>query len=131
MARSLGIPAVVGLHDVTEKLESGGVALLDGFSGELIVNPTAETLAYYGDVEVRQFKVSKKLAELREQPSTTRDGQHIVLSANIELPDEIVNVATNGAEGISFYTWTVIRFQEKTNNTKPIAASPKPFGRTR
>jgi phosphotransferase system enzyme I (PtsI) len=103
MARSLGIPAVVGLHDVTEKLESGGVALLDGFSGELIVNPTPETLAYYGEVEVRQFKVSKELAELREQPATTRDGHHIVLSANIELPDEIVNVAKNGAEGIGLY----------------------------
>ena len=103
MARSLGIPAVVGLHDVTEKLESGGLALLDGFTGKLIVNPSAETLTYYGEVEVRQFKVSKELAELREQPATTLDGHHIVLSANIELPDEIVNVATNGAQGIGLY----------------------------
>jgi phosphotransferase system enzyme I (PtsI) len=103
MARSLGIPAVVGLHDVTEKLESGGLALLDGFTGKLIVNPSAETLTYYGEVEVRQFKVSKELAELREQSATTLDGHHIVLSANIELPDEIVNVATNGAQGIGLY----------------------------
>ena len=103
MARSLGIPAVVGLHDVTEKLESGSMALLDGFTGKVIINPSPETLAYYGEVEVRQFKVSKELAELREQPATTRDGQHIVLSANIELADDIVNVATNGAEGIGLY----------------------------
>src|SRR5207248_1222276 len=95
MARSLGIPAVVGLHDVTEKLESGCMALLDGFTGKVIINPSPETLAYYGEVEIRQFKVSKELAELREQPSTTRDGQHVVLSANIELPDDIVSVATN------------------------------------
>jgi phosphotransferase system enzyme I (PtsI) len=103
MARSLGIPAVVGLHDVTEKLESGYMALLDGFTGKVIINPSPETLAYYGEVEIRQFKVSKELTELREQPSTTRDGQHIVLSANIELPDDIVSVATNGAEGIGLY----------------------------
>ena len=103
MARSLGIPAVVGLHDVTEKLESGCMALLDGFTGKVIINPSPKTLAYYGEVEVRQFKVSKELAELREQPSTTRDGQHVVLSANIELPNDIVNVATNGAEGIGLY----------------------------
>lgn len=103
MARSLGIPAVVGLHDVTEKLESGYMALLDGFTGKVIINPSPETLAYYGEVEVRQFKVSKELAELREQPAITRDGQHVVLSANIELPDDIVSVATNGAEGIGLY----------------------------
>src|SRR5207302_1851024 len=103
MARSLGIPAVVGLHDATEKLESGSTALLDGFTGKVIINPSPETLAYYGEVEIRQFKVSKELAELREQPSTTRDGQHVVLSANIELPDDIVSVATNGAEGIGLY----------------------------
>src|SRR5882762_2325599 len=81
MARSLEIPAVVGLHDVTEKLESGCMALLDGFTGKVIINPSPGTLAYYGEVEVRQFKVSKELAELREQPATTRDGQHVVLSA--------------------------------------------------
>lgn len=103
MARSLGIPAVVGLHDVTEKLESGCVALLDGFTGDLIVDPSPETLTYYGEVEIRHFKVSKELAELREQPATTLDDQHIVLSANIELPDDIVNVAANGAEGIGLY----------------------------
>ena len=103
MARSLGIPAVVGLHDVTEKLESGRMALLDGFTGKVIIDPSPKTLAYYSEVEVRHFKVSKELAELREQPATTRDGQHVVLSANIELPDDIVSVATNGAEGIGLY----------------------------
>ena len=61
MARSLAIPATVGLHDVTEKVESGAAALLDGYTGLLIVNPSPETLAYYGKVEVRQSEVSKEL----------------------------------------------------------------------
>ncbi len=103
MARSLNIPAAVGLHNVTEKLESGQVALLDGYAGCLIVDPSPETLAYYGEVELRQSKVSQELAGLRDESSTTRDGEHIVLSANIELPDDIESVASNGAEGIGLY----------------------------
>ena len=54
MARSLGIPAIVGLHDVTEKLETGQTVLLDGYNGLLIVDPTPETLAHYGEIEVAQ-----------------------------------------------------------------------------
>ncbi len=98
MARSLTIPATVGLHDVTEKVESGAAALLDGYTGLLIVNPSPETLAYYGKVEVRQSEVSKELAVLRERSATTRDGDHIVLSANIELPDDVTSVSANGAD---------------------------------
>lgn len=103
MARSLTIPAAVGLHDVTEQLESGVPALLDGYTGLLIVNPSPETISYYGKVEVRQTEVSKELAELRERSATTRDGDHIVLSANIELPDDITSVSAHGAEGIGLY----------------------------
>jgi phosphoenolpyruvate-protein phosphotransferase (PTS system enzyme I) len=103
MARSLTIPAAVGLHDVTEQVESGTTALLDGYTGLLIVNPSPETLDYYGKVEVRQTEVSKELAELRERSATTLDGQHVVLSANIELPDDVTSVSAHGAEGIGLY----------------------------
>jgi phosphotransferase system enzyme I (PtsI) len=103
IARSLNIPAVVGLHDVTEKLESGQHVLLDGYTGVLIVDPTAETLAYYGEVELRKGLITKELKRLRETPSTTADGRHIVLSANIELPGDVESVAENGAEGIGLY----------------------------
>jgi phosphotransferase system enzyme I (PtsI) len=103
MARSLNIPAIVGLHDVTEKLETGRHVLLDGINGLLIVDPTSETLAHYSEIESRRVKVVTQLKELRETKSTTRDGRHIVLSANIELPDDIDAVAANGAEGIGLY----------------------------
>ena len=89
MSRSLGIPAVVGLHDVTEKLESGQQVLLDGYSGLLILDPTPETLWHYGELEHRKGQVAEQLTGLRETKSTTRDGRHIVLSANIELPDDV------------------------------------------
>ena len=103
MARSLEIPAVVGLHDVTEKLETGQEVLLDGSSGLVIVDPSPETLARYGEIESKRIKVAAELKELRETKSTTRDGRHIVLSANIELPDDVESVASHGAEGIGLY----------------------------
>src|SRR5205823_1074231 len=69
----------------------------------LTVNPSQETLACYSDIESRRAKVVAKLKELRETTSTTRDGRHIVLSANIELPEDVDAVQANGAEGIGLY----------------------------
>jgi phosphoenolpyruvate-protein phosphotransferase (PTS system enzyme I) len=103
LARSLNIPAVVGLHDITAKLETGQHVLLDGNDGCVVVDPVPETLAYYAEIESRRAKVAARLTELRETTSTTRDGCHIVLSANIELPDDVDAVAANGAEGIGLY----------------------------
>src|SRR5204863_7027016 len=103
IARSLNMPAVVGLHGITERLETGQQVLVDGTNGLLIVDPTPETLKRYGVVESRRVKVAAQLKELREPRSTTRDGRHIVLSANIELPEDVDAVAANGAEGIGLY----------------------------
>ncbi len=103
LARSLNIPAIVGLHDITAKLETGQYVLLDGNDGWLIVDPTPKTVAEYAEIESRRAKVTAKLKELRETTSTTRDGRHIVLSANIELPQDVDAVEANGAEGIGLY----------------------------
>ncbi|CAN5608063.1 phosphoenolpyruvate--protein phosphotransferase [soil metagenome] len=103
MARSLNIPAIVGLHDATTKLETGQEVLLDGYNGLLILNPTPDTLWHYGELKDRKQRVTAALRELRETKSTTRDGRHIVLSANIELPNDVGAVAENGAEGIGLY----------------------------
>ncbi len=103
MARSLGIPTVVGLHDATEKLETGDEVLLDGHNGILIKNPNAETLRFYDELQAKKSRVAERLVHLRETSSTTKDDRHIVLSANIELPSEIASVVENGAEGIGLY----------------------------
>jgi phosphoenolpyruvate-protein phosphotransferase (PTS system enzyme I) len=103
MARSLKIPTVVGLHDISERLESGDEVLIDGYNGILITNPTAETLRHYDELVAKKERVTEALTGLRETKSTTRDGRHIVLSANIELPNELISVAENGAEGIGLY----------------------------
>src|SRR3954453_18326937 len=103
MARSLNIPAVVGLHDASEKLKSAREVLLDGYNGLLILDPTPETLWHYGELEHKRSLVTEQLRGRRETKSPTRDGRHIVLSANIELPDEVEAAPRNGAEGIGLY----------------------------
>src|SRR5207247_10753298 len=74
MARSLNIPAIVGLHDITAKLETGQHVLLDGTDGLLIVDPTEETLTHYAEIEAKRAKAVAQLQELRATRTTTRDG---------------------------------------------------------
>src|SRR4051812_49215927 len=118
MARSLNIPAVVGLHDITSKLEGGEQVLVDGHNGLFIVNPTPETLWLYGELEHRKGQVAQQLTGLRETMSCTRDGRHIVLSANIELPQDIDAVAANGAEGIGLYRTEFLYLNRSTLPTE-------------
>jgi phosphotransferase system enzyme I (PtsI) len=118
LARSLNIPAVVGLHDITAKLETGQHVLLDGGDGLLILNPAAETIAHYAEIESRRARVTAKLKELRTTRSTTRDGRHIVLSANIELPQDVEAVAANGAEGIGLYRTEFLYLNRSTLPTE-------------
>jgi phosphoenolpyruvate-protein phosphotransferase (PTS system enzyme I) len=118
MARSLGIPAVVGLHDATESLETGAPALLDGYHGLLILHPTPETLQEYAKIEHEKGAIEERLTQLRETKSTTRDDRHIVLSANIELPDELEAVLANGAEGVGLYRTEFLYLNQKALPTE-------------
>lgn len=103
MARSLNIPAIVGLHDVSTQLATGDHVLLDGYSGLFIVNPSDQTLWEYGELELIKTEAEERLTELRETESKTRDGRHVTLSANIELPEDLVQVEKSGAEGVGLY----------------------------
>ena len=84
MARSLGIPAIVGLHDISTRLETGMEVLLDGYHGLLVLDPTEQTLREYEELARRKQRIEAGLVGLRETASTTADGHHLVLSANIE-----------------------------------------------
>ena len=103
MARSLNIPAIVGLHEASSQLVTGDHVLLDGYNGLLVVNPSDQTLWEYGELEIKKTVVEEKLSQLRETASTTRDGHHVILSANIELPDDMELVQQSGAEGVGLY----------------------------
>lgn len=103
MARSLGIPAIVALPGICSKLTTGDYVLLDGYGGKLIVRPSEQTRHDYGQIERHKIEVTHSLEAIRETPSNTRDGHHVVLSANIELPSELDTVASSGAEGIGLF----------------------------
>ncbi len=103
MARKLGIPAVVGLGDITQRLHSGDYALLDGHGGILISAPTDQTLFAYGQLQERHVALAKKLRELRDQPAVTLDGQGVILAANIESPADLPAVRESGANGVGLF----------------------------
>jgi phosphoenolpyruvate-protein phosphotransferase (PTS system enzyme I) len=103
MARSLGIPAVVGLQTATEELETGDYALLDGYNGMVIVNPTDQTLFEYGQLAKIRASLDEKLREIQRQPAVTLDGKIIHLSANIEDQNDVEAVLAQGAEGVGLF----------------------------
>ena len=103
MARSLRIPAVVGLADASCKLETGQYALLDGFNGLIIVNPTDQTLFEYGQLLRKQVSLQEKLRDILLKPAVTLDGHRVTLSANIESSKDADAVKTNGAEGVGLF----------------------------
>ena len=104
MARALGIPAVVGLHDVTQRVSAGDDILVDGDKGIVVVHPSAACLEQYGKmIEARQKLRRDLITTLRDQPAVTVDGHRIVLSANMELEEEIEEVRRHGAEGVGLF----------------------------
>lgn len=103
MARSLGIPAAVGLQTISQELNSGDYALLDGYNGTVIVNPTDQTLFEYGQLAKIKASLEEKLHEIQQQPAVTLDGKFIHLSANIEDQNDIESVVAHGAEGVGLF----------------------------
>lgn len=103
MARSLRIPAIVGLKNASEELRTGQYALLDGFNGVIIVNPTDQTLFEYGQLLRKQVTLQEKLRDMVSKPAVTLDGHRVVLSANIENPADSEAVKSNGAEGVGLF----------------------------
>jgi phosphotransferase system enzyme I (PtsI) len=103
MARSLRIPAVVGLKNASEKLESGQFALLDGFNGVIIIHPTDQTLFEYGQIIRRQATLEDKLREVAGLPAVTLDNHRVLLFANVEQAGDSEDVKAAGAEGVGLF----------------------------
>jgi phosphotransferase system enzyme I (PtsI) len=103
VARSLGIPAVVALEDLTEIVRGGDQVIIDGNRGLVIVNPDEDTIHQYEAYSREFIALEHKLDALREKPATTRDGVRIRLLGNIEFPDEASLVLEKGGEGVGLY----------------------------
>jgi phosphotransferase system enzyme I (PtsI) len=103
MARALQIPAVVGLHDASAHLQTGQYALLDGYNGVLVINPTDQTLFEYGQLVRKQAGLQETLREVLNQPALTLDGVPITLSANVEQVGDTEAVKASGADGVGLF----------------------------
>jgi phosphotransferase system enzyme I (PtsI) len=103
MARALEIPAVVGLENVTQEVNTGDMIIVDGMIGIVIVNPDPETLREYADKKQRYEELEKELFRYKQLPAETKDGFRIKVYANIELVEELPSVLEHGAEGIGLY----------------------------
>ena len=100
MARSLGLPAVLGIADLIGGLTSGETVIIDGSNGRIIVNPTAKCLADYRRRRQALEREARSLTRLRTVPAVTRDGVRVTLQANLELPRELGQAVAAGAEGV-------------------------------
>ncbi|OHP67228.1 phosphoenolpyruvate--protein phosphotransferase [Staphylococcus sp. HMSC062A01] len=103
MSRSLEIAAVVGTKSVTKEVKQGDMVIVDGITGDVIVDPTEDELVAYQNKRERFFEDKKELQKLRDAETVTIDGEHAELAANIGTPDDLYGVMENGAEGIGLY----------------------------
>jgi len=103
LARSLELPAVVALHEVVEKIDSGNMAILDGEEDLLIINPTDNQIHEYKNKLQLMQKVGKQLIKNRDLPAVTKDGFEVKLQANIDLPIEVTGAIEHGAQGIGLF----------------------------
>ncbi|MGO4048280.1 phosphoenolpyruvate--protein phosphotransferase [Staphylococcus pseudintermedius] len=103
MSRSLEIPAVVGTKSISESVQQGDMVIVDGLTGDVIVNPSDDEIKAYQHKRESFFVDREALKQLRDEPSKTLDGHEVELAANIGTPNDLEGVHNNGAEGIGLY----------------------------
>ncbi|AQR79881.1 phosphoenolpyruvate--protein phosphotransferase [Paenibacillus larvae] len=103
MARSMEIPAVVGLNDVTAKVKSGDYVILDGAKGILLINPEESVIASYKELQQKYEARLQELKKFHDKPSVTADGHLLEIVSNIGNPQDAHAAERSGAEGIGLY----------------------------
>jgi len=118
VARSLGIPAVVALEDLTEIVHSGQTVIIDGNRGIVIVEPDQETVGQYEQYAREYNELGQRLDAIREKPAVTRDGVRVILLGNIEFPDEAEIILQKGGAGIGLYRTEFLYLNRPTEPTE-------------
>jgi len=103
MARSLEIPAVVGLKNITTVVKPGDYVIIDGNNGKVLINPNACDIVYYSNLKEEYEKTKQRLQSLKNKESVTLDGKRIELVGNIGTSNDITGLIKNGAEGVGLY----------------------------
>ncbi|MDO3662070.1 phosphoenolpyruvate--protein phosphotransferase [Bacillus sp. C28GYM-DRY-1] len=103
MARSLEIPAVVGTKAATGTIQNGVTVIVDGIKGDVIIDPSAETVKEYEEKHKAYLAQKAEWAKLVNEPTVSKDGHHVELAANIGTPDDVKGVLENGGEAVGLY----------------------------
>ncbi|MCD3218058.1 phosphoenolpyruvate--protein phosphotransferase [Clostridium botulinum C] len=103
MAKTLEIPAIVGLKDITERVKNGDIVAFNGKTGEIIINPNLQELDRYKEEKINFENYKKEIKELIGKKSTTKDGKTVELAGNIGTPDDIDGLLVNDAEGVGLF----------------------------
>jgi phosphotransferase system enzyme I (PtsI) len=103
LARAFNIPAVLGLSDITREIKNGDKLVVNGATGEVIVDPDKPALTQHEHAISAFRRMNDELLALRDLPAETRDGCRVILKANIEVPEEADQAVHYGAEGIGLY----------------------------
>ncbi|WP_201715180.1 phosphoenolpyruvate--protein phosphotransferase [Rossellomorea arthrocnemi] len=103
MARSMEIPAVVGTKSITSSVENGDMIIVDGLNGEVHINPTPEVIEEYKKEHARYEDQKAEWAKLVNEPTVSKDGEHVELAANIGTPKDLEGVINYGGEGVGLY----------------------------
>lgn len=103
MAKSLEIPAVVGLESITAKVNPGDILIVDGSTGIVIIDPDEETLNNYREKLEKLKGIAERFLSVKDLAAVTTDGRVVMINANIEFPDEVSSVKLHGSEGIGLY----------------------------
>lgn len=103
MARSLEIPAVVGTKTITREVDNGDLIIIDGWNGEVHINPTPEIVKEYKKAQQKAEVHKEELLKLLNEKTVSKDGYQVELAANIGTPNDVDSVIANGAEGIGLY----------------------------
>lgn len=103
MARSLEIPAVVGVGDITSSVEKNDSLIVDGLNGEVLINPSDAEVEEYNNKANEYLLLKDEWSKLKNEKTLTKDGEHVELAANIGTPNDLPGVLNNGSEGIGLY----------------------------
>ena len=113
MAQALEIPAVVGLESATARISDGDLLIVDGSTGEVVINPDDAEIIRYQERQLQQKKYKSSIARISHLPAETPDGYRISIKANIEFLEEVTAVRDHGAEGIGLYRTEFLYLRSK------------------
>lgn len=113
MAQALEIPAVVGLESATELVQAGDLLIVDGNTGEVIINPDDSAIIHYQEKHLQREKYKSAIARISHLPAETLDGHKVAVMANIEFLEEVTAARDYGGEGIGLYRTEFLYLRSK------------------